>query len=411
MPSSLIIFDSDYVHELNTRMNTACDLLSEAVTSLRNASNHDNWKCKERNMILEQFDELNQKLDRLNNGVNETTRILGRSVSRFASLESRYESQADSLSDELTSNHGFRASVRTGGTSSAASSAQASSSSAAQGTASSAGSTSSTRASDSAQGSSAAGISSAGGRVAGAVSGLAGRISQATGRLVGQRTESSSQAQEGGTMNVNLPVTHIPDNPGAAARGTRHTRDIADAAVSSVVQTMAQALGRRRGPGIDSAARDLADAYNAGRSVFENSASIIASPAMPHTAERLAMAAGMITLAGSASAGLGLLSSSQGQDSGQDSVHSSFSQNAGRLSEALQGNSEASEFRNILGVFASSSDYQSAGSVSGGRESFSDKIVSELRKAFSEDQTASTSSLTASSPIMEFLGNFVMDQV
>ena len=82
MPSNLIIFDAEYVSELTSRMNMACDLMADAVSSLRSAQSHENWKCKERNRILEDFDELNQRLGRLDTGVNETTRILGGSVSR-----------------------------------------------------------------------------------------------------------------------------------------------------------------------------------------------------------------------------------------------------------------------------------------------------------------------------------------
>ena len=117
--ANLLIFDADYVSELTSRMNTACELMAQAVTSLKGAQNHENWKCKERTRILEDFDELNLKLGRLDTGVNETTRILGGSVSRFAALEQQYESQAEGLSDELTSNYGFRASVSHGGSSGA----------------------------------------------------------------------------------------------------------------------------------------------------------------------------------------------------------------------------------------------------------------------------------------------------
>ena len=93
-------------------MKIACQLVAEAVSSLKSASNHDKWKCKERTRILEDFDKLNEKLGRLDTGVNATTKALGESVNQFAMLESKYNSQAENLSDELTSNHGYSATVR-----------------------------------------------------------------------------------------------------------------------------------------------------------------------------------------------------------------------------------------------------------------------------------------------------------
>ena len=221
--ANLLIFDAEYVSELTSRMNTACELMAEAVTSLKSAQAHENWKCKERVRILEDFDELNLKLGRLDTGVNETTRILGGSVSRFAALEQQYESQAEGLSDELTSNHGFRASVTHGGRAESSGGAGA-------GTP---GSQSGNQAGAESSGGAASGAGAGardphghGGRTPGAgiAAGMAGRI-PGMGRHNpdGRQNPENTPAGTGGTggiMNVNLPVTHIPDNPDAAARGT-----------------------------------------------------------------------------------------------------------------------------------------------------------------------------------------------
>ena len=420
MASNLIIFDADYVAELTARMNTACELMAEAVSSLKSAQNHENWKCKERSMILDSFDELNTMLGRLDNGVNETTRILGASVSRFSALESQYESQAEGLSEELTSNYGFSASVRTD--SAPAPQAPSGASSAAGGAAG---------------GGPHGGHGPSGAGAAGHAGGFAGGMA---GRFPGMRPGNTAQnTQSGGTvtMNVNLPVTHIPDNPDAAAKGIKDTREIAHDVVSSVAHTMAHALAGHGTASTPPSAPHLAEAYNAGRTVFENSAAIMSSPAMPHTAERLAMAAGLVTLAGSAAgAGITVLGQASARITASSSDAGNFAQNAGHISDALSGSSEAQEFRQVLGVFASDSgkslqssgilDLTGSGSSSGGESlSFFDMIVAELKKAFSGTQDSSSgsslftasssssstgSSLSESSPIMEFLGNFVMDQ-
>lgn len=438
--ANLLIFDADYVSELTSRMNTACELMAEAVSSLRSAQNHENWKCKERVTILENFDELNLKLGRLDTGVNETTRILGGSVSRFAALEQQYESQAEGLSDELTSNYGFRASVTHGGSSDSSGGAASGtgtpgSPSAGQAGAESSGSTSS--------GSDAGARGSHGhggrGSGAGAAVGIAGRIPG-----MGRQNHESRQNPEGtgtagtggglgGTMNVNLPVTHIPDNPDAAARGIKDTREIAQIAVHSVATTMTEILSggtrisssSRTEINFTAAAPTLAEAYNAGRTIFENSSAIMASPAQPHTTERLAMAAGLVSLAGSVSS---FTSESVSSFTTSFTASSSISQNAGSMIQALEGNSEAGEFSSILGALAENSSI-SGSAVSGSSDgSFFDMILNHLKNAasggpntsgntlqsiFSAASVSSSSSVSvsaASSPVMEFLGTFVMDQ-
>ena len=287
-------------------------------------------------------------------------------------------------------------------------------------------------------------------------------------------------------MNVNLPVTHIPDNPDAAARGTKDTREIAQIAVQSVAMTMTEILSG--GTRISSSSRSeinftataptLAEAYNAGRSIFENSAAIMASPTQPHTTERLAMAAGLVSLAGSTAAGLAMMGQAAGgvAASGLSGIagasvngagatasasasvssssttttstttssttttssftaSSSFSQNAGSLMQILQGNSDAGEFTNLLGMLTgntsstASSTLSAAVSGAGSSDgSFSNLLInyirqnlaggssssgSTLQSLFSASSVSSSSisaSTSSSSPVMEFLGTFVMDQ-
>ena len=451
MPANVLIFDADYVAELTSRMTTACELMSEAVSSLKSAQNHENWKCKERVKILEDFDTLNLKLGRLDSGVNDTTRILGGSVSRFAALESKYDSQAASLSEELTNNHGFSATVSTGGgtpvpesgtpggqssPSGGGTSGRTSGASGGSGASHGAG----TRGSESGGSGSQSGGTSGGTANSGAASGATTSLlrgvkpgsspsSQQTDTQSGQAAESGSGTSAntgsisggGGAMNINLPVTYIPDNPGAAAKGIRSTQAIADAAVSSVVAAMTDVLASP-GADISSSAVNLVEAYNAGKSIFESSAAIMASPTKAHTTERLAMAEGIVTLAGSSSSGFSFLNHAGSSEVlSTASGRTSFTHNAGTLRAAIQDNSEASEFSNLLGVFAGSNgDSASAiinlsGSESSGAKklSFFEKILEELKKTFNDENngsTTSSSTLASSSPVMEFLGNYVMDQ-
>ncbi len=407
MPANLLIFDADYVSELTAKMNTACELMAEAVSSLKSASNHENWKCKERTKISESFGELNTKLGRLDNGVNEVTRILGGSVSRFASLESQYDSQANNLSDELTNNYGFRAAVRTGdGTGSGTEAASVAGSTAAG-------------AGAAGQAVSSAGDSSRSDKNTGTRTGTRtgnGAAAAAAFRIPGRgrpsdnntNTSAGTDARMGGSsMNVNLPVTHIPDNPGAAARGVKDTQDIANAALNSVVNTMTEALGANSGDHGSGLAARLADTYNAGRSVFESCSVILANPSQPHTSERLTMAAGLVKLAENSGA---VKNTGNNSNLGLGDL----SRNAGLISSALQDDSETSEFKSLLEAITNQSS--NSGSSGGEELSFFDMIIEELKKVFSENgnrggsSSSSRTSLASSSPVMEFLGSFVMDQ-
>ena len=411
MPANLLIFDADYVSELTARMNTACGLFAEAVMSLQGAVNHENWKCKERAVIADEFDELNQKLGRLDSGVNETTRILGGSVSRFSALESQYESQANDLSDELTSSHGFTASVRTGGQSYSGRNSRSNESE------NSARITGAAGAAGAGALGSAAGQqnenSHSGGRTGTrSHSGMGGVHIHAGGNIFSRRTNADNHTESGaysghqgagamgggGMMNVNLPVTHIPDNPGAAAKGTKDAQAIADAALSSVAGAITEALAGENSNGISLSS--LNEAYNAGKSIFDSSSAIMANPSQPHTSERLTIAAGLVRLV----QGTGKL---QGVSV---SSSESFTRNAGIISSALQNNSEASELRSVLDALSGSNTGSVSASGSNNR-SFFDMIIEEIKKAFSGgNENVSSKTLASSSSVMDFLGNFVMDQ-
>lgn len=455
MPSTLLIFDAEYVSELTSRMNTACELMADAVNSLKSASNHDNWKCKERTQILDSFDNLNVKLGRLDAGVNETTRILGGSVVRFASLESQYESQANGLSDELTNNHGYSGTVHTdngggedlggGGVPSGGSSAHSGSDTIPDDPARpSAGNAAAAPGHDEHGLGHVDGHGHGGHGAGGAAGAVAGRVAGEIGRRPHSPEGPHGEGQGagfgpgagfgGGTMNVNLPVTHIPDSPDAAARGIKDTREIAHIAVTSVVSTMTEVLvGGNRASfsagasfSFEATAPSLAEAYNAGRTIFESSNAIMSSPTMPHVDERIAMASGLAELANLTSQGAlptGVPITIEGGagmggnvEMHTPRVHASadISSNAHYLLEVVP--EEAGEFRQVLGMITgagSASGSVSAAGVSSGSsgESFFDQIVNALKNAASGNSSpvssAGTSSLFSSSPVMDFLSNIM----
>lgn len=424
MPSNIIIFEADYVTELVSSMNSACEFMSEAVQSLKQASLHEGWKCKECARISENLDDLNLRLGRLDEGVNETARVLGGSVSRFTSLEESYKNQAKGLSEDLTQKHGYSGTVHTDQSENANSSGNA-------GNAANAGKNSGGKAgaSNSSAGSQSGNNtgSASGGRASSMASSAGGAgviISGNKASMTASGAESESSLTGAGALsgyssvNMNLPVTHIPDRPEAAAKGIKYTQEITDAAVSSVAGSITEVLNSSpaRLSSVSCAgmaARNLVEAYNAGKSIVENSASIMSNPSMPHTKERLAMAEGIVSLAGS-SAFMTAGNTSSGT-SGFNALHTeNFRSNAGNLISAMQDVNGGGELKNVLtSVMSDNSEGISPFTVSGNSSgnTFFDKIVEAIKKTLLEGGKSSSGSAGSNSPIDEFMKNLITEQV
>lgn len=373
MPSNLIIFDADYISELTSAMNEACELVDDAVSSLKKASLHEGWKCKECARISENLDDLNLRLGRLDKGVNDTVRVLGGSVSRFAELEAKYETQANNLSDELRENYGYSASVHESsvgegiGTGTAATAATAGAN------------VNITADKPEAHGN--------GARIP--------PVNISGGRMpnFGRNVNINNNFN-----NVNLPVTHIPDRPDDVATGTKDTEEISDFAVESVVDTISQVLGgnvsvRIVAPdGSDRTVEHLIETFNAGKSIVENSASIISDTSVPHTEERIAMAAGIASLAGSAVTGLGMLK-------GAGNVTPNIQELAKRAEDLLPSIQNNDELKSVLGAISLAGGAAS-GAGSEAKKSFWDEALegNEIVNNFVENFTGiKTSSSSGSS--------------
>ena len=348
MPSNLIIFDADYISELTNAMKEACELVDEAVSSLKKASLHEGWKCKECTRISENLDDLNLRLEKLDQGVNETMRVLGGSISRFAELESKYEAQANNLSDELRENYGYSASVHESSIGQGVSAGTAA-------TAAAAGAKTETPISEPARHGNGATIPPIN---------MSRMKIPSSGGNVNINNEFN---------NVNLPVTHIPDRPDDAATGIKDTEEISDFAVASVADTITHVLGGNLSvkiiapDGTDKTVEHLVEAYKAGKSIVENSASIISNTSLPHTEERIAMATGIVSLAGSAVTGLGML-----KGAGSSVGTSTSIQDLGKQAEDLIPSIRDDELKSVLGAISA------AGSASSGakkKSSFWDEIM------------------------------------
>ena len=426
MPSNIIIFEADYVTELVSSMNSACELMSEAVQSLKQASLHEGWKCKECANITENLDDLNLRLGRLDEGVNETSRVLGGSVSRFTSLEASYRNQAEGLSEDLTQKHGYSGTVITDPSESANSSGNAGNTASggkAGASKSSAGSQSGSNSESNRTGNNTG--SASGGRASSMASSAGGAGVIISGNKASAGTSESESSLTGSgalsgysSVSMNLPVTHIPDRPEVAAKGIKYTQEITDAAVSSVAESITEVLNSSpvrlsSATGAGMAARNLIEAYNAGKSIVENSASIMSNPSMPHTKERLAMAEGIASLAGT-SAFMTSGNTSSGT-SGFNAVHTeNVRSNAGNLISAVQDVNGGGELKNVLtSVMSDNSEGISPFTVSGNStgSTFFDKIVDAIKKTLLEGGKSSSGSANSSSPIDEFMKNLITEQV
>lgn len=417
MASDTIIFEAAYVSELTEKMNAACALMGEAVQRLKKASLHEGWKCKECAKIAEQLTGLNARLGKLDGAVNEITRVLGGSVSRFEALEAEYASQAENISDYMRENHGYTASVyqpSTGG--SASGSQDVATSGGASGTEAAAGV--------------AGAVSAAGRGIASSVS-SAGNVSvviSGTGQTASQG-QGAGQSSSGVSSGVNLPVTHIPDRPDAVAKGTKNTSQIAEAAVSSVAGAIAETLGVNPSQltsqlSAGTAAKSLVEAYNAGKTIVENSASIASSPSMPHVREHIAIAGSLARLADSSAVSVAssssvsespnVISVSASSSSGGTS-YEAVKSNAGYLFSYVSNESNGDELGGILeSLTSSSADSSVSSGSSGGGQSFFEMILAALISYMTGEESGSSSAslssgTNSSSPVQEFLSSLITE--
>ena len=119
MPENTIIYDAEYLTEQSRILNEATELVSEAVKDFQKASLHEGWTCQECNKINESLNDVMLRLNRLNQGMIDTSAALSGELENFDELEIEAENQANNLSENLRENYGFEASVVNGNTGSA----------------------------------------------------------------------------------------------------------------------------------------------------------------------------------------------------------------------------------------------------------------------------------------------------
>ncbi len=110
MSANLITFDAQYMNSQADNLSRAASAVSEAVNSLRRASAHENWRCRECNVINDKLGEITSFLGRLNGGMEETAHVLKDGANRFTELENIAASQADNIAGDLKDKHGFNGS-------------------------------------------------------------------------------------------------------------------------------------------------------------------------------------------------------------------------------------------------------------------------------------------------------------
>ena len=112
MSANVIIFEGQYMADLIRNMNKAQQLTEEAVSIIKKANQHRNWKCMETAEINSKLDIISDRVQRLKTGITDTTLALGNGLRAFRELEQRSENQANTLSGNMRERYGFSASVR-----------------------------------------------------------------------------------------------------------------------------------------------------------------------------------------------------------------------------------------------------------------------------------------------------------
>ena len=109
MAVSKITFDSDYMREIARNTENAQRLIDEARATLRRANRHNGWRCEERQQINNSLGELSTWLDRVSNGVRETSLVLVKGAELFADLESRSQQEESNVTRQVRKNWLFGA--------------------------------------------------------------------------------------------------------------------------------------------------------------------------------------------------------------------------------------------------------------------------------------------------------------
>ncbi|MBR1418036.1 MAG: hypothetical protein IJ576_03620 [Synergistaceae bacterium] len=107
MAANLITFDAQYMLQQAKVLRSASDAINEAASDLKRASLHERWRCRECNVINDRLAEIKSFLGKLDGGIDAVSSALNTGAARFAELESRAESQADGLGNDLRNKHGF----------------------------------------------------------------------------------------------------------------------------------------------------------------------------------------------------------------------------------------------------------------------------------------------------------------
>ena len=113
MSANVITFEGQYMADQMRNIDRAKTLTEEAMSIIKSASQHRNWRCNETREIDNGIDIISRRLQRLNMGIIRTGNALGKGLVSFTELEKRSESQANTLSSNLQNNYGFEATDRT----------------------------------------------------------------------------------------------------------------------------------------------------------------------------------------------------------------------------------------------------------------------------------------------------------
>ena len=117
MSANEIVFDAQYTSEQINNLKKAEELAGEAMNFLKKAHFHGSWRCPEHSNIDARLDNISSSLVKLDQGMSATSEALTKGMQRFSDLESRAETQTNSMSDNLKNKYGYEAANYGGGNS------------------------------------------------------------------------------------------------------------------------------------------------------------------------------------------------------------------------------------------------------------------------------------------------------
>ncbi|GHS95041.1 hypothetical protein AGMMS50276_09260 [Synergistales bacterium] len=109
MAATIIRFDPDYMRDQAKNITNAQKLVDEALGSLRNANRNSGWRCRERDTVRNNLDDIKKMSSNISTNLQSLSGVVAKGAGTFEAWENRTKTQESSASAKLKKEWGFEA--------------------------------------------------------------------------------------------------------------------------------------------------------------------------------------------------------------------------------------------------------------------------------------------------------------